>query len=94
MLDGLADPAPIHPDISGVRGTDLPQDIDGMAGGFPCQAWPSPECFSLHKLSSCGQGISRAGAQEGMMDHRSGLLRELWRLWDERAEMGCPLNLE
>ena len=40
------------------------------------------------------QGISMAGAQMSMMDSRSSLVQEPFRLWDESAASGCPMTLE
>ena len=42
---------------------------------------------------TCGQGVSRAGRQNGLDDSRSGLIEHVWRLYDEFNSSGRRLNL-
>ena len=42
----------------------------------------------IQALIEFWQGISRAGCQQGLSDPRSGLVKELWRLWDSTPMPG------
>lgn len=44
-------------------------------------------------ITTCGQGVSRAGQQNGLADSRSGLIAHVWRLYDEFNSSRRPLNL-
>ena len=43
---------------------------------------------------SCLQDISRAGHQTSMQGTRTVLIKEIFRLWDEKNKSGHPMNLE
>ena len=49
--------------------------LQSAAVGFDSQ-------WQLDIFFKFGQGVSSAGSQEGLQDHRSGLIREIFRVWD------------
>ena len=80
MAEHLADRAPVHDDICSF----VPDEpVDGYVAGFPCQAQLFYISFSL-KLNDPGQGVSHAGCQGGLSDDRTGLIREVFRVWDQQ----------
>ena len=94
ILDGLADPAPIHNDITTLEPESLPENLDGFCLGFPCQAGlHSPVTTSKPFIPANCEGISRAGSQRGLLDGRSMLVSHAWRLWDGRKRMKKPMIL-
>ena len=80
----------LHDDIRTFRPSALgvANEARGAVGGFPCQACSLDRFLSLDRCQSCPpcQGISCAGAQGGLKDGRSGLLKECFRVFDELAD--------
>jgi DNA (cytosine-5)-methyltransferase 1 len=66
MFSGELPRAPIWDDVTSLRGTMLPGEIDIIYGGFPCQ-----------DLSSAGAGRGLAGERSGLYFEIERLVREV-----------------
>ena len=94
MADGCLPKCPIHGDVRTYSIEGKAAQAEALLAGWPCQAGlyifdfevmavhPWSPCFDSGALF-CWQGISVAGQQEGLNDSRSGLITEIFRVWDE-----------
>ena len=82
MRDGLLHAGPIHGDVATFE-AGPGCTARGCGGGWPCQATRPSVWRMLHEMGGrAAQGISRAGRQAGLKDHRSNLLKHIFRIYD------------
>ena len=63
--------------------------------GFHARPGPSViKMMFLSRISFHGQDLSLAGNQSSMQGTRTVLVKEIFRIWDERKAIARPLNLE
>lgn len=96
MKDGLLHDAQISSDVAAFNGVNT--CAQGCGGGFPCQVSHSDLPFFCgstrfvftlwdgpcnYVCSVAAKGVSSAGAQGGLSDKRTGLLRYVFQCFDQ-----------
>lgn len=82
QTEGVLSDAPIWTDVTTYEptGSDLAATV--VAAGFPCQVGIRSKSFTVLHSALCCQGVSGAGKQLGLLDGRSSLVKEPFRVFD------------